>query len=113
MKTLIAAALAAAALAAQPALAQTPPQTAAPAPAPAAGPGAQSAALSVETTPIEQIAANEQGKAVLEKHLPGITSHEAYGMFKAMTLSQVQPMSEGAISAEHLTAIQADLDKLK
>jgi hypothetical protein len=94
MKTLIGAALAAAALAAQPALAQTP----APAPAPAAQPAAKAGAMSVETTPIEQIAATEQGKAILDKHLPGMTSHEAYGMFKAMTLSQVQPMSEGAIS---------------
>ena len=110
MKTLTAAALAAAALAAQPALAQTPAPAA---PAPAAQPAAQSGAMSVETTPIEQIAATEQGKAILDKHLPGMTSHEAYGMFKAMTLSQVQPMSEGAISADHLKAIQADLDKLK
>ena len=74
--------------------------------APAAG------KLSVETTPIETIAASPEGKAAMEKVLPGITSHPAYDQFKAFTLSQIQPMSEGAISADHLKAIQAEFDKI-
>ena len=105
MKTsLFAAAAALSVLAAAPALAQQP----APAPAPAAAAGA----LSVETTPIETIAANPAGKAALDKNLPGLTTHEAYDQFKAMTLAQVAPMSQGAITPEGLKAVQADLDKI-
>ncbi len=98
--TLFAAAAALSVLVAAPAFAQAPA-------APAAA-----AALSVESTPIETIAANPAAKAVLDKDLPGLTSHEAYDQFKAMTLSQVAPMSQGAITPEALKAVQADLDKL-
>ena len=90
-----------AALTAAPALAQ--------APAPAAAP----AKLSVETTPIEALAANPAAKAVLDKDLPGLTTHEAYEQFKAMTLSQVAPMSQGAITEAILKTVQADLDQIK
>ena len=80
--------------------------------APAASAPAAAAALSVESTPIETIAANPAAKAVLDKDLPGLTTHEAYDQFKAMTLSQVAPMSQGAITPEALKTVQADLDKL-
>jgi len=109
MKTSTFAVLAAlAALTAAPALAQTP--AAAP-PPPAAAPAA--GALSVETTPIETLVANPAAKAVLDKDLPGLTTHEAYDQFKSMTLSQVAPMSQGAITDDLLKTVQADLDKLK
>ncbi|WP_334161297.1 hypothetical protein [Phenylobacterium sp.] len=100
-----------AALAAAPALAQGE----APAAAAQASAAAQTAAagkLSVETTPIETIAASEPGKAALEKVLPGITSHPAYDQFKSFTLAQVAPMSEGAIGDDQLKAVQAELDKI-
>ena len=99
--TLFAAAAALSVLIAAPALAQAPA---------AAGPAA--AALCVESTPIETIAANPAAKAVLDKDLPGLTTHEAYDQFKAMTLSQVAPMSEGKITPEALKTVQADFDKL-
>ena len=111
MKTnLFAAAAALSVLAAAPAFAQAP-AAAAPAPAPAAAPAA-AGALSVENTPIETIVANPAGKAVLDKDLPGLTTHEAYDQFKAMTLAQVAPMSQGAITPEALKTVQADLDKI-
>ena len=100
--TLFAAAAALSVLAAAPAFAQ----------APAAPADAAAAALSVESTPIETIAANPDAKAVLDKDLPGLTTHEAYDQFKSMTLSQVAPMGEGKITPEALKAVQADLDKL-
>lgn len=71
------------------------------------------AALSAADTPIETIAATPEGKAALDKNLPGLTTHEAYEQFKGMSLKQVQPMSGGAISDDALKALQADLDKLK
>ena len=36
------------------------------------------AALSAADTPIETIAATAEGKAALDKNLPGLTTHEAY-----------------------------------
>lgn len=87
-------------------------------PADAASAGAPAAAaapavkLSVETTPIADIAASAEGKAVLDKHFPGMTTHAAYDQFKGMSLKQVQPMSQGAITDEAVAATQADLDKL-
>ena len=71
------------------------------------------AALSAADTPIESIAAVPEGKVALDKNLPGLTTHDAYEQFKGMSLKQVQPMSGGAISDDALTALQADLDKLK
>jgi hypothetical protein len=104
MNTKLAAALVAlTALAAAPALAQAP---AAPAAAPAA-----SGKLSVETTPISEIVKNPDAKAALEKNLPQISQY--YDQIGAMTLKQVQPMSQGAITDDMLKAVQADFDKIK
>jgi hypothetical protein len=101
MKTKLVAALAAlSTLAALPAFAQ----------APAAATAAASAALSVETTPIGKLIENPAAKAALEKQLPEIGQY--YDQIKEMTLSQVAPMSQGAIDDAKLKAIQADLDKL-
>jgi hypothetical protein len=63
-------------------------------------------------TPIEQIAADPAGKAVLDKDLPGLTTHQAYDQFKGMSLSQVQPMSQGAITDAALAKAGADLAAL-
>ena len=93
------AALAVASMAA-PALAQT-----APAAAPAAG------ALSVETTPIGDIIKNEKAKAALEKMLPEIT--QFYDQIATMTLTQVAPMSQGAIDDAKLKSLQAEFDAMK
>jgi hypothetical protein len=74
---------------------------------------AAAAAPSAGDTPIADIAATPDGKAALDKNLPGLTTHEAYEQFKGMTLKQVQPMSQGAITDDQIKALQADLDKLK
>ncbi|WP_374570873.1 hypothetical protein [Phenylobacterium sp.] len=97
------AAAASAALAADENATASPPAPAAAAPAPAP---------SVDNTPIYELVDNAQTKAVLEKHVPGISEHPSYEMFKTMTLRQVEPMSGGALTDDMLTAIQADLDAL-
>ena len=103
MKTLaLAAALAVAAISA-PAVAQEP-KDHAPAAAPASG------KLSVETTPIGDIIKNEKAKAILETALPPIT--QFYDQIATMTLSQVAPMSQGALDDAKLKEIQAEFDKL-
>jgi hypothetical protein len=112
MKSLTIAAVAVSLLAAAPAFAQSP-APAAPAAATPAAPAAAAGALSVDKTPIEAIVANPAGKAVLDKDLPGLSTHEAYEQFKTMTLTQLAPMSQGAIDDTKLKAVQADLDKVK
>ena len=64
-------------------------------------------------TPIETIAADPAGKAVLDKDLPGLTSHEAYDSFKSMSLKAVQPMSNGALSDAALAKAATDLAAIK
>jgi hypothetical protein len=64
--------------------------------------------LSLES-PIETICATPAGKAVLDRDLPGLTTRPEYPMFKAMTLKQMQPMSNGKITKANLAKIQADL----
>ncbi len=104
MRKFIAASLAVASLAfASGAFAQAAP---APAPAMAKGP------LTLDT-PIEQIAANPDGKAVLDKDMPGLTTHAMYDQFKSMSLKDLQPMSQGAISDEALKKAGEDLAKVK
>ena len=86
-------------------------QHAAPVPAPAA-PAASAAAKFSLDTPIEQIVADPKAKEVLDADLPGLTTHQAYDMFKSMSLNQVAPMSQGKMSAEALAKVQADLSKV-
>ena len=49
---------------------------------------------------------------MVEKHLPGIGDHPARPQFENMTLAQVAPMSQGAITPEIIAAIDEDLKKL-
>lgn len=105
--------------AAQPAFAQDSADATAPAPAEAAvhegheGHEAHemAAALTVDT-PIETLMADEAAAAVLETHLPGVGQHPAYDQFKAMSLVQLMPWSQGMITEETLEKITADLAAL-
>ena len=98
---------------AAPAFAQT-----APAPAPASAPAptpdvAATAAKFTLDTPIEAIAADPAGKAVLDADFPGMLTHPAYEEFKGMSLAAVQPMSQGAITEEALAKAKVDLAAIK
>jgi hypothetical protein len=83
----------------------------APAPAPAAAPAA--AAKFNLDTPIEVLAADEKAKAVLVADLPELLPHPSYEQFKAMSLRQVQPYSQGALTDEILAKVEADLAAIK
>jgi len=67
--------------------------------------------MSVEKTTIGALWADEKGKAVLQKDVPGIEQY--MDQIKDMTLAQVAPMSQGAIDDAKLKEIQAELDKVK
>ena len=79
------------------------------APAPAA---AAVAAFSIDS-PIEQLVANPATKAVLEADFPGVTTHPAYEQFKAMSLKQLAPYSNGIITDEKLAKASAYLAAVK
>lgn len=102
----------AALMAATPAFAQG---TAAPAPAPttpAPAAPASDAKFNLDT-PLQDIVADEKGKAVIEKHFPGMIALPEYEMFKAISLTQLQPYSNGKITDEMLAATAKDLAEIK
>jgi len=68
--------------------------------------------LTIDATPIADLAAKPETKAILDKDLPGLTAHPAFDQFKAMTLKALQSMSGGNLTDEQLAAVQADLDAL-
>ncbi|MEL7199410.1 MAG: hypothetical protein AAGL10_13955 [Pseudomonadota bacterium] len=73
---------------------------------------AKQAALSINT-PIEKLMANKAAKAIVNKHMGGdVTQHPAYAQFKAMSLVDVQPWSNGAITDDMIAKIKADLANL-
>lgn len=82
------------------------------APAAAPSPVAPAAAkLSIDSS-IETIAANPKGKAILDATFPGMLAHESYAMFKGMSLKQVQPYANGAITDAQVAKVAAELMKL-
>lgn len=74
--------------------------------------GAAAAAKLSADTPIEVIAANPAGKAVLDAQLPSLAAHPMYDAFKAMSLRQLQSMSNGAITPEAVEKVDAALKAL-
>ena len=96
--------LAAAALpVATPALAQT-----------AAAPAAAAAQGKLNTTDTELgvLLDNPAAKAIIEKHIPGMTNNEQIDMARAMTLKSIQQYSPDDVTDARLAAIDADLAKL-
>lgn len=55
---------------------------------------------------------NEATKAILEKHMPGISTHPQIGMGKGFALSMVAKFSGGLITEEMLQKVNADLAAL-
>ena len=106
MKTILAAAALVAASTA--ASAQTAPATP---PADHSG-HADHAALPTIASSIKDLLANPATAAVLEKHLPGVAQHPALPQFQDMTLTQVAPLSGGAVTPATIEAIDSDLKAL-
>ena len=64
---------------------------------------------------LRDILSDERAKAVLEKHMPGVSSHPDLPMAMHMTLQQISYYPEAAeagLSQETLQAIDADLKAL-
>jgi len=63
-------------------------------------------------TPVDRIAADARGKAVLERDLPGLMASRSYALFDDMSLSQIATVSGGRLTAEKLDKVQADLSQI-
>lgn len=83
---------------------------------PAAPDAAAPAALPSEPftreTPIEKIAADPGGAAVLNKDIPGLLTDKSYDFFKSMNLKQIQRLSDGDLSDDMVRQAEADLKAL-
>jgi hypothetical protein len=60
-------------------------------------------------TPVEDIAADPAGAAVLNKDLPGLLTDASYPLFKHMSLKQLQAASGGDLSSEDVDKTVTDL----
>lgn len=60
-------------------------------------------------TPIDQIAADESGKTVLEHDVPGVMNNPHYVLFSCMSLAQVASLSGGRLTQAKLDEVNRDL----
>ena len=69
---------------------------------------------SIQST-LQELLSNEQTKAVIERHMPGASSHPDLPMAMHMTLQQISYYPEAAqagLTQEKLQAIDAELKLL-
>lgn len=58
---------------------------------------------------IADICANPEGKAVIDRDLPGLTERPEYDFFKHMSLKTLKSMSRGKMTDEDVAKVDADL----
>jgi hypothetical protein len=63
-------------------------------------------------TPIEVIAADPGGAAVLNKNMPALLANPNYSSFKGMSLKWLASMSRGKLSQQTLAQTEMDLEAL-
>ena len=61
---------------------------------------------------LKELLADPKAKAILEKHFPGFSGNPQLQMAMGMTLKQIQPFSQGAITDDKLKLVEADLKKI-
>lgn len=71
------------------------------------------AAYSSSTTEIGALLDDPAAKAILEKHVPGMTTNDQVDMARSMTLKDIQQYSPDQITDKVLAELDADLAKLK
>ena len=62
-------------------------------------------------TRIGELINNERAKQILERHLPGATSHPQLHMALGMTLMEVSTYPESGLTQAKLQALLADLNE--
>ena len=74
-------------------------------------PEAAPAGMSIKT-PIAAIAASPQGRAVLDRDLPGLLQRPEFTMFKGMSPATLAGLSHGRINQAKMNRLQTDLVKV-
>jgi len=59
-----------------------------------------------------ELLANEKAKAILEKYLPGMSTHPQLGMAKGFSLKMIASFPQAGITPDKLKAIVDELSKL-
>jgi len=81
----------------------------------AAAPAAAEAvapAYSTAQTKLGVLLSDPDARAVIDRHIPGMTSDRRIGLARKMTLRQIQSHSHGQITDADLTKVDADFAKL-
>jgi hypothetical protein len=100
------------AMAAGAASAQSTPPAGSSAPAPMSGMPGMAGKPSVKTSMISDLLANPGTKAVIDKDLPGLTADPRLQQAMSMTLTDIEPYSDGKITDAVLAKVQTDFDAL-
>ena len=74
--------------------------------------GATVTAYSTASTPIGVLMDDPTAKAIVERHMPGLTKSEQIAMARAMTLKAVQQYAPDTVTDAKLAAIDAEFAKL-
>lgn len=74
-------------------------------------PKASTPAFSLNT-PVHVIAADQRGKVILDRDLPGLMASRRYLLFEDMSLSQIATVSSGQLTKAKLNRVKADLAQL-
>ncbi len=61
---------------------------------------------------VRQVLADERARALLERHVPGASTHPDLDMAMDMSLADAATYPEAGVSREQLEALVADLEKL-
>ncbi|WP_375287037.1 hypothetical protein [Sphingomonas sp.] len=64
-------------------------------------------------TPIEALIADKRSKAVLDWHMPGLSTDKNLAKFNKMSLRQLAPLSGGRLTPDLLKKVSADLEAIK
>lgn len=64
-------------------------------------------------TEIGALLDDAEAKAIVEKHIPGMTSNDQIEMARSMTLKSIQQYAPDDVTDARLAAIDADLAKLQ
>lgn len=78
----------------------------------ASAPAASGKHYTTAESTIGDLLADPAAKAVIDKHIPGLSDSPSISMASGMTFAQIQPMSNGAITEKMLADIDADFAKL-
>lgn len=65
-----------------------------------------------ENSKMKELIANEEAKALLEKYVPGASTHPQLAMIKNFTLKVVAGFPQAGISPENYASLVDDLKKL-